>query len=244
MRYPSSRRHPDAARVLPGEYGSDAAIILLQRLIDRSPGCLARLISTLLIEIQMPNMSVLPARYQDHPVWLSLSHYDIGPADVALSFAERLARENGWGGAYTARVLQEYRRFCYLAVTERGAMTPSDAVDQAWHLHLTYTRDYWERFCPDVLGRPLHHGPTAGGATELARYHEQYAQTLRSYERVFGQAAPTAVWPAAARRLIEDPRARRVHPRDAIVVPRKIALFVMVVTIAIGATAIAIVINP
>lgn len=158
----------------------------------------------------------------DHPVWRALHHYTIGPDDAALSFADRLARENGWSTAHTARVIDEYRRFCFLAVTAGHDVTPSDAVDQAWHLHLTYSRDYWERFCPRILGRSLHHGPTAGGATERGRYFQQYAATLKSYEAVFGPAPPD-IWPDARRRLIEDPRARRVHPRDAIIVSKRAA---------------------
>jgi hypothetical protein len=155
----------------------------------------------------------------DHPVWNRLSHYQIGPEDAALPFAERLARENGWRLAEAERVIEEYRRFCFLAVTADHPVTPSDAVDQAWHLHLSYSRDYWERFCPDILGRQLHHGPTAGGAAEQHRYFSQYAETLRSYERVFG-SPPADLWPDAARRLNEDPKARRVHPRDVIILPR------------------------
>ena len=155
-----------------------------------------------------------------HPVWEKLFHYTIGPDDAELSFAQRLSRENGWRLGEAERVIEEYRRFCFLAVVADHPVTPSDAVDQAWHLHLTYTRDYWERFCPDVLGRSLHHGPTAGGASEHRRYFEQYADTLRSYERVFGESPPADLWPSARQRLIEDPRARRVHPRDGVVIPR------------------------
>jgi len=156
----------------------------------------------------------------DHPIWVALRHYTIGPESAALTFADRLARENGWNAAKAARVVDEYRRFCFLAATAGHEVTPSDAVDQAWHLHLTYSRDYWERFCPDVLGRPLHHGPTAGGAEERHRYFEQYAETLKSYEAAFGESAPADLWPAAAQRLVEDPKARRVHPRDAFIVNR------------------------
>lgn len=158
----------------------------------------------------------------DHPVWSALSSYIIGPDDAALGFTRRLARENGWSSAQAARVMEEYRRFCFLAVTAGHQVTPSDAVDQAWHLHLTYSRDYWERFCPQVLGRPLHHGPTAGGPVEQARYFAQYAETLKSYEAVFGPP-PADLWPDARRRLIEDPKARRVHPRDGLVLPRWLA---------------------
>ncbi|NBC35917.1 hypothetical protein GTZ99_05035 [Novosphingobium sp. FSY-8] len=158
--------------------------------------------------------------HSDHAaLWARLCAHTIGPADAAQSFAARLAHENGWDAAYADRVIQEYRRFCFLAVASGHPVTPSDAVDQVWHLHLAYTRDYWERFCPDVLRRALHHGPTAGGAVELARYHEQYGQTLRSYEAVFGPA-PADLWPDAMQRLVVDPLARRVHPRQGMVVPR------------------------
>ncbi|MBA4047152.1 MAG: hypothetical protein C0476_01275 [Sphingomonas sp.] len=151
-----------------------------------------------------------------HPLWRHLSCYQVGPKGAALSFEARLARENGWSAAHTARVLDEYRKFVFLAVTGDSEVTPSDAVDQVWHLHLTYTRDYWERFCPEILGRPLHHGPTAGGEEERGRFFRQYADTLKRYEAIFGPA-PVDIWPSAQQRLIDDPRARRVHPRDGVI---------------------------
>jgi hypothetical protein len=171
----------------------------------------------------MNEKTPLPLAYRSHPIWVSLSRYGIGPEDAALPFAARLARENGWSAGFAERVIEEYRKFCFRVVTNAVELTPSDAVDQAWHLHLTYSRDYWERFCPDILGRSLHHGPTAGGGAERHRYFEQYAETLKRYERVFCEAAPTDIWPGAARRLIEDPKARRVHPRDAFIIPKTTA---------------------
>jgi hypothetical protein len=165
---------------------------------------------------QDPESTISP----DHAVWHVLSSYVIGPENTRLSFVQRLGRENGWSETQALRVLEEYRRFCFLAVTGDDELTPSDAIDQAWHLHLTYGRDYWERFCPDILGQPLHHGPTAGGDIERSRFFEQYARTLQRYEQVFGATPPADLWPSAAQRLIEDPRARRVHPRDGVMVSR------------------------
>lgn len=147
--------------------------------------------------------------------------YRIGPQAAVLPFDRRLARENRWTGDFARRVIREYYRFCYLAVTAGHEVTPSDAVDQAWHLHLTYSRDYWQRFCPDVLGTDLHHGPTAGGERENTRYYEQYAQTLKSYEQAFGEAPPLDIWPPAARRFGVDPLAFRVNPHDVIVLPKR-----------------------
>lgn len=173
----------------------------------------------------------------DHPVWEALSRYEVGPADASLGFQERLARENGWCQAYAGRVVEEYRRFCFLAVVAGHPVTPSDAVDQAWHLHLTYSRDYWERFCPVVLGIDLHHAPTKGGTEETGRFFEQYARTLQAYERTFGAPAPADIWPSAARRLLDDPRARRVHPREGRVLSRSAILAVILLAFLVGTIA-------
>ncbi len=182
----------------------------------------------------MSESDITPVSYPGHPVWASLSRHTIGPDDAALSFAARLARENGWSEALAARVVGEYRRFCFLAVVAPHPVTPSDAVDQVWHLHLTYSRDYWEHFCPQVLGRPLHHGPTAGGGAEQARYFAQYADTLRSYEAIFGESPPADLWPSAARRLNDDPRARRVHPRDGVVLKKSILIALLALAALAG----------
>lgn len=182
----------------------------------------------------MSDSDYLPVSYPDHPVWIALSRHTFGPNDAALSFARRLARENGWSTGHTARVIEEYRRFAFLAVVAPHPVTPSDAVDQAWHLHLTYTRDYWDIFCPQVLRRPLHHGPTAGGSAEQARYFAQYADTLKSYETVFGESPPVDLWPKAARRLNDDPRARRVHPREGMVIRKPVLIALLVLAALAG----------
>ncbi len=160
---------------------------------------------------------------QNTELWQRLVDYEIGPEDAAFSFAQRLARENRWSADYAARVLTEYKRFCWLACEAGHEVTPSDAVDHAWHLHLTYSRDYWGRFFPHVLHMPLHHGPTAGGTQERTRYYDQYAQTLAAYAQHFGEPAPFDIWPDARRRFVIDPKAVRVNPADALILPRPIA---------------------
>jgi len=159
-------------------------------------------------------------RANETELWQRLADYVIGPEDAAFTFEQRLARENRWSAGYGARVVTEYKRFCWLACEAGHEVTPSDAVDQAWHLHLTYSRDYWDRFCADILRMPLHHGPTAGGSSERTRYYDQYAQTLASYEAHFGQPAPLDIWPDARRRFVVDPRAVRVNPADLVILPR------------------------
>ncbi len=158
----------------------------------------------------------------DHHLWARLEAHTIGPPDASLTFADRLARENRWSVEHANCVIFEYKRFCYLARTSAPGeqVTPSDAVDQAWHLHLTYSRDYWQVFCPKILGAELHHGPTAGGQVERARYYDQYAATLRAYEETFGEPPPSDIWPDAKRRFEVDPHALRVNPQDVMILAK------------------------
>ncbi len=147
-----------------------------------------------------------------------LESMQIEPEGAARSFVQRLAQENGWSLSYSRRVFDEYARFLFLAATSGHAVTPSDEVDQAWHLHLAYTKHYWEELCGRILGRPLHHGPTAGGAAEATRYRSQYAATLESYRSAFGSEPPGDIWPSVRERFAA--RYQRVDRRRNWVIPK------------------------
>ena len=133
------------------------------------------------------------------------------PLDIdqhAVAFSERLRREQGWSHSFTARVIAEYRRFLLLAATTESVSVPSEAVDQAWHLHLLDTRAYWHTLCAATLGIPLHHTPSRGGDAEQAHYRERYAKTIERYREAFDCAPPSDIWPAASERF--SGRYRRV----------------------------------
>ena len=127
--------------------------------------------------------------------------HEIDHPGAEMPFSERLGRENGWTPEFTDAVIDEYRRFVYLMCIAKQELTPSDEVDQAWHLHLAYSRNYWDEFCAKVLRRPLHHGPTSGGADEDQRYASNYERTLQLYETVFSQPPPATIWPPASIRF-------------------------------------------
>lgn len=131
------------------------------------------------------------------PLWLKLRDFAFDHPGDALTFTRRLARENRWSPDFARRVVDEYRRFLFLALRAGHVVTPSDEVDQAWHLHLVYTRSYWEDLCQGVLGRALHHGPTRGGRVEDDRFERQYTDTKASYTCWFGQEPPADIWPPA-----------------------------------------------
>jgi uncharacterized protein (TIGR04222 family) len=145
-----------------------------------------------------------------------------GSDPVALSFAARLAREHGWPRDYAHRVVREYKRFVFLAMTAGDPVCPSEDVDAAWHLHLTYTRSYWQRFCNEVLGKPLHHDPTRGGSAEQGKHLRMYAFTFAAYRKAFGADPPADVWPDAESRFGDDAKQRTVNTARNWVVPKAV----------------------
>ncbi len=149
---------------------------------------------------------------KDQQLWnrIKASHPDEVEAD--FPFSVRLARDNGWSIEFAARVVAEYQRFAYLSRIKAGIVTPSDEVDQAWHLHLTYTKHYWGPF-KSALGGALHHQPTRGGPDQAALFRRAYAETLDLYRQEFGEP-PADIWPPADIRFGKAPHFRRVNTRD------------------------------
>lgn len=128
-------------------------------------------------------------------LWQRLESFQFDRTGAAFPFSERLARENGWTPFRAQRVLREYKRFLFLACAAGHPVSPSHDVDQAWHLHLTYTESYWSDLCAGVLKQRFHHQPTAGGDDEKSKFDNWYANTLASYEKFFGEPAPADLWP-------------------------------------------------
>jgi hypothetical protein len=145
----------------------------------------------------MNNTNTLP---QNDPLWQRLQDYQFDDTNSSLTFSTRLTRENGWTKEYTDRVLTEYQKFIYLALKSGHPVTPSEDIDQAWHLHIVYTRQYNE-FCEKILQQRLEHGPTKGGKEEKDKFEEWYEKTLASYERLFAIDAPPDIWPSVRKRF-------------------------------------------
>lgn len=106
-----------------------------------------------------------------------------------LTFIDKIMSANlGWDRAYTERVIIEYKKFIYLSIVYGGA-APSDAVDQIWHQHILYTRDY-AKFAERFNHTFLHHNPDRlkGNSTHV------FDNTVQYYKWEFGIEQPKDIW--------------------------------------------------
>jgi hypothetical protein len=138
---------------------------------------------------------------QQQELWLSIKNFELDDPHASFSFTDRLARENDWDLEYSLRAVGEYKRFIFLMCIAEHPVTPSDQVDQVWHLHLLYTQSYWVDMCTHILRRQLHHGPTKGGDSEKNKFENWYAKTLTLYTEIFSVSPPADLWPESKTRF-------------------------------------------
>jgi hypothetical protein len=151
-------------------------------------------------------------------LWDRILGFCFDHGGTALSFGARLAKDNGWELLYALRVLDEYRKFSFLLAAAGHMVVPSDAVDQAWHLHILFTKS-WIAFCAGALRIPVRHEPSFGESDDGDRFKNGYAQTIETYRRYFGEA-PRDIWPDARTRFGRDLHYQRVNLATHVVIPR------------------------
>lgn len=119
-----------------------------------------------------------------------MKHSDIIIDNGSERFIERMMKENLWSKDYTIRVIEEYKKFVYLATIQE--VSPSYEIDQVWHTHIIFTKDY-KKMCQETLGIELHHNPID---TKSVRTNgkDQYQETKRLYQKVFGYTPPADIW--------------------------------------------------
>ncbi len=131
---------------------------------------------------------------QQDPLWQRLQNFSLDQLNVDFPFSKKLSKEENWTDSFTAKAIEEYKKFVYLCCTLPNGASPSEVVDKVWHMHLIYTRNYWEEFCPDILQRKLHHDPSQGGQKENEKHKTWFNETLKSYREIFQQEPPQDIW--------------------------------------------------
>lgn len=133
-------------------------------------------------------------------LWNRIEDFEIDDLESSFSFSDRLARENDWSMEYCLRAILEYKKFIFLICISPESLTPSDEIDQVWHLHLLYTQSYWIDLCEKTINRQIHHGPTKG-KEEQSRFKDQYQYTLDQYLEKFEMNPPNDIWPKSEKRF-------------------------------------------
>lgn len=149
-----------------------------------------------------------------------LQAFELDDPNHEFGFTRQLMRNQGWSLTYTQRAIAEYKKFAFLTVVAKHQVVPSDQVDQVWHAHLLLTQSYWNEFCPKVLGKTLHHHPARGGRLERAEFHRLYAQTIASYQQVWG-SPPVDLWSPTDVRFGAELNMQRVSLNDHWVIPKR-----------------------
>lgn len=169
-------------------------------------------------------------------LWNKIASFKFDDDDSSFTFTQRLSRENGWTISYTQNVIEEYRKFLFLCCISKNGVTPSDQVDQAWHLHLTYTKSYWTALCKNVLEKEIHHNPTKGGKAEGEKFDDYYTGTLQLYKEKFGTIPPGSIWPGNNKRF-SDINFQRVNLKEHWLIRRPVfkrANLILVFVIAVA----------
>ncbi|NET73502.1 MAG: TIGR04222 domain-containing membrane protein, partial [Sphaerospermopsis sp. SIO1G2] len=130
---------------------------------------------------------------QQTELYQRIQEFSLDKQNANLSFSKKLAQENNWTPEYTQRAIAEYKKFAFIAAVSQHPVSPSDTIDQVWHLHLTYTQSYWQEFCP-LLGIELHHFPSDGSNQETEKFSDWFLNTINSYHKLFGENPPADIW--------------------------------------------------
>lgn len=130
----------------------------------------------------------------ENELWKRLQCFSLDSLNADFPFSKKLAKEENWTESFTSKAIEEYKKFVYLCCTLPNGASPSEVVDKVWHMHLIYTQNYWEEFCPNVLQQKLHHHPSKGGKNENVKHQAWLYETLKHYEDIFGEKAPEDIW--------------------------------------------------
>lgn len=78
-----------------------------------------------------------------------------------------------WSRTKVIKLIREYKNFLYVCARDESENDPSAEVDEIWHEHILFTKDY-EDWC-NFLGRKIHHNPEKIG--EKKSFHEGFQKT-------------------------------------------------------------------
>jgi hypothetical protein len=96
----------------------------------------------------------------------------------------------------------EYRKFMGLVLLGYGKLGMANPlVDEVWHTHILFTRDY-SRFCGNVFGGFIHHNPITPTRPDDGSSTQRFVD---AYTQVYGDLAPVWRYSAAQKCFLDPP---------------------------------------
>lgn len=133
--------------------------------------------------------------FQTHPEISEIDQRQIQLIwDYDFSFIkERIEESNALSKDKIDEAITEYKKFMTVLRLKYGQIAMSSPiVDEIWHTHILFTRNYQD-FCKSVFGEFIHHEPVAGkDKTTEQKPSKRLENFFNSYQEVFGQ--PPAIW--------------------------------------------------
>lgn len=106
------------------------------------------------------------------------------------NFIQRIMKENRWSLEYTLRVIDEYKKFIYLGLI--SPVEPSYEIDQVWHTHILYTKDYM-KMCKMLNIDYFHHNPKSK-KDKYNKNFDGYQLTKELYLQMYEILPPKDIW--------------------------------------------------
>lgn len=108
---------------------------------------------------------------------------------------EFMVKREGKEPSYVEIVAKQYLRYLGIIAAYPADRFPvSEPVDEMWHTHILFTRDY-RKMSDAVRGEYINHDPVITDADRQPLMPYYHKGTLVRYRQLYGTAAPRYIWP-------------------------------------------------
>ena len=130
--------------------------------------------------------------YRLDPLWLKLNMMNAQGLQAFAPVMQMVEKQMGANAEMAGRVIEEYRKFLFLAMRAGHQVIPPGVINDVWMMHMQNAQNYWEQLGQMISERPV----TGGGmdAKAMGSMADAWTQTLQSYEKIFGTKPPMDIW--------------------------------------------------
>lgn len=129
--------------------------------------------------------------YRLDPLWLKLNLMNAQGLQAFAPMMQMVQQQMGVNTEMAQRVIEEYRKFLFLAMRAGHQVIPPGVVNDVWMMHLQNAQNYWENLGQMITEKPVAQGIDAKSFASMA---DAWAATLKSYETIFGSKPPMDIW--------------------------------------------------